>query len=185
MHVGKHDVQWTYIFLQSSEWRFSLKGRETYVIHLQKQGRFFFVRMKVFPERDGNSLNIVRQSYQCRFRPNEGFPWKGWKLDVFASILRASETCCPNEGFPWKGWKRDAIKFFFLSALTTVRMKVFPERDGNSLTSTSVTIGLPDGPNEGFPWKGWKHHHSLYHSFCNLFWSEWRFSLKGMETSRI
>ena len=80
--------------------------------------------MKVFPERDGNLLEIHELSRLLLNVRMKVFPERDGNLVT-------KEMCFTSK------WK--------------VRMKVFPERDGNvsvSLTHQSCKVG---GPNEGLP----------------------------------
>ena len=168
---------------------------------------WLLVRMKVFPERDGNSGRSSSQRAYPMISPNEGLPWKGWKQPSHQNSRQWLVRPCPNEGLPWKGWKlllsrrfntswmiwsewRSSLKgmetreprHWWRREMPLVRMKVFPERDGNlscsqwiyelnlalsewrsslkgmETSNGTLTIGIwyRKGPNEGLPWKGWK-----------------------------
>ena len=117
----------------------------------------YSVRMKVFPERDGNSKK--------------------------SGVSNAHTASGPNEGLPWKGWKRQKLCGTILTVVQHVRMKVFPERDGNVCLLISVFWVSGTSPNEGLPWKGWKLHIGFESMHFICLGSEWRSSLKGMETT--
>ena len=147
-----------YYYFQS-EWRSSLKGMETHHAMLYRPSYPSLVRMKVFPERDGNICLNELGLLPCF--------WSEWR-----SSLKGMETRLLLVG-------PNCVSY-------TVRMKVFPERDGNYLTAEiSPARGL-SGPNEGLPWKGWKPCTSSY-VCCSSFikspneglpWKGWKHPFK-------
>ena len=139
-----------------SEWRSSLKGMETCYCNYYYTPRIWYVRMEVFPERDGN----LKPFSTVNLAPNGMSEWRSslkgmetwvhtnisaphfWyvRMEVFPerdgnlhsrSISIAVFNTCPNGGLPWKGWKPQTLQDSWHRYLQPVRMEVFPERDGN------------------------------------------------------
>ena len=83
------------------------------------------VRMKVFPERDGNFRSGLHVCHNLLFVRMKVFP------------ERDGNSCLSQSAFPARS--------------LAVRMKVFPERDGNFNVFVSASIAFAVCPNEGLP----------------------------------
>ena len=113
--------------------------------------------MEVFPERDGN--------WDCDDAVVEyHFDWSEWR-----SSLKGMETTSV----------RDVIHTF----TSIVRMEVFPERDGNSEQRERRGVRVPSVRMEVFPERDGNVYRIQPPCSLILEMSEWRSSLKGMETT--
>ena len=55
------------------------KGWKLYTAGKSSPPKNYWVRIEVFPERDGNPSSTMLTIFPIKYCPNRGLPWKGWK----------------------------------------------------------------------------------------------------------
>ena len=114
-----------------------------------------FVRMEHFPERDGNTSSFCGLN-GCIFSVRmEHFPERDGNR-CSRNSLRSDSEILSEWSTSLKGMETVFIALDCLAICLNVRMEVFPERDGNSISSFIARFNIESSPNGGLPWKGWK-----------------------------